>query len=198
MNRYLIGGVPFFKSEYHPYSCTEASSKMVYAYFCKQTAKGVSQHDIEDAGARTYEGGLECIGANDCIDIGAEEFFKNLDFNTEKYEKPTFEEIKQMILEQNIPFILRMHHKKKEDGRHTVVVVGYDEKGLIVHNPDGGSNIHFTMPNKKYNVTSILVVSPRAKCNRIKPYPLKKSSKGVTREQKVERRIKEMKEKRKW
>ena len=72
MDKFVIQDVPFFKSEYHPYSCTEASCKMVYAYFCTKQVDGFSQYDFEDAGARTYEGGLECINAKDCIDLGAE------------------------------------------------------------------------------------------------------------------------------
>ncbi len=153
--KYYIDGVPFFKSELPPYYCTEASVEMIHKFHCERSR--VTQKGIENRGARTYE------GDNEWRDKGAEQFFKKLGYVVEIIDEPTLVTLKQRIVETGVPILLRMQHKQSGN-MHTVVMVGYEGKNMIVHDPDSGPDKAMKIPNEKIIITSIMVLHDPKQC----------------------------------
>jgi hypothetical protein len=147
---------PYFKSALYPYYCTEASTEMVYKFFCKDSK--VTQPKIEDGGSRTYEGFKEHN------DIGAFNFFKKIGFQVTQIDRPEFEGLKKTLYENQTPVMVRLQNRKDHE-MHTVVMVGYKDRSLIIHDPDTGPNNVFKVPNKHYDITSALIVYKPEKCN---------------------------------
>ncbi|MHC1586858.1 MAG: C39 family peptidase [Candidatus Hecatellaceae archaeon] len=107
--------VPFVRQK--PLYCSEASASMVLQYYGFQ----VSQDDVHNAGVEAFE------------DAAMLDFLKRY-VEVERRGGLSLEDIKAEIDEGN-PVILRI---VVGSYRHSIVVVGYDEKYIYIHDPDVG------------------------------------------------------------
>ena len=105
--------MPFVKQK--PYYCSEASASMVLQYYGFQ----ISQDEVHDEGYEYFEKMLPLLQ-------------RYLD--AEYHENFSLEEVKAQIDSGN-PVILRI---LAGSYKHSVVVVGYDEKYIYIHDPAVG------------------------------------------------------------
>lgn len=114
LSKIKILEVPFFHQK--PWFCSEASASMVLAYF----GYNLTQDEINSLGYDRFENMLPLLSTylGEC-----------------HYKSLNVEEIKSEI-NKGKPAILRI----KVDGYlHTIVVVGYDENFLYIHDPAIGA-----------------------------------------------------------
>ncbi|MEA1904278.1 MAG: C39 family peptidase [Candidatus Hadarchaeota archaeon] len=105
-----ILNVPFVHQR--PWYCSEASASMVLGYYGYE----ISQNDIHDMGYDRFEVMLPLLS-------------QYVDCDSEYYLE--VEDLKEEIDEED-PVMIRI---LLGEDRHTIVVVGYDEKYLYVHDP---------------------------------------------------------------
>lgn len=146
--KFLIGDVPYFSSEFYPYYCTEASTQMIWHYFCKK--RKLRQDEIEKMGARTYEGEKE-EG-----DIGAFRFFISKGFNVLKEDNPSIKRLKEMMFKYRAPAMVRLL-SRKTGWNHTVVAVGFNGSKIIAHDPDTMPFDEIPISPFEFKMTSFLI-----------------------------------------
>ena len=125
--------IPYFKQEVD-YFCGPASLQMAFAFF----GKTISQTEIASQAGTTKEEGTD----NDKLVKVAQE----AGFRVSTKELAALEDI-QSYLTQNIPVIVNFIEPTDEEG-HYAVVVGIDDKDIILNDPWNGPN--FSIPKADF------------------------------------------------
>lgn len=113
---FVLLNVPFVKQE--PWYCSEAAASMVLQYY----GHDVSQYQVHENGYESFENMLQFISRY---------------VNCEYRQGVGISELKDQI-DDGDPIIIRI---LLENFRHTLVVVGYDDNHIFVHDPGLGKNI---------------------------------------------------------
>lgn len=113
--------VPFVKQK-EKYFCSEASAEMILNYYGHDTSP-LFQYHLDSLGCNSMENMHRCLSP----------FLKC------KLEKGSCDKLKTN-LDEEIPTMLRVIPKGQKE-RHTVVLTGLDEKGIVVNDPKTGRTV---------------------------------------------------------